>query len=182
MKKRQEKPIIVSGTGNGSTIGEILRGIWSCLLQIVSLLKKLVGRVDALFDLHRPPMSKHADVVELVHAIMSDSELGVKSIPQAIRFIRFHVAEESRYYAKCVEARGCVKRRAKKCSDGEEKAWRSIAKMAQPNRLKKRKCAHNAPPGPVVIPDADWALGISPTGGIDLWNNIFPRDSCQYRF
>ena len=182
MKKRKEKTIIVSGAGNKSTISEMLYGIWNCLWQIISLLKKLIGRVDALFDLHRPPMSKHADVVELVCAITADGELGIKSIPKAIRFIRFRVTEESPYYAKCVAARMCVKRRAKKCADGEEKAWRSITKMAQPNRLKKRKCAHNAPPGPVAIPDADWALGISSPGGGGLWNNSFPQDPCQYCF
>lgn len=182
MKKRKGKPVIVAWAGNESTVSEMLCGIWCCLSQIVSLLKKLIRHIDALFDLHRPPMSKYEDIVKLVCTIMSDGELGIKSIPQAIRFIRLDVTEKSSYYAKCVEARGCVKRLAKKCADGEEKAWRSIAKMAQPNRLKKRKRAHNAPPGPVAIPDADWALGISPTEGIDHWNNIFPHDPCQYRF
>lgn len=157
MKKNKKLTHRVAGTDNEFHIGEMLRGIWKCLLQIASLLRKLIRRVDALFDLHKPPMSKYADVVFLVHAIMSDRELGIKSIPKAIQFIRSEVSEYSSHYAKCVEARNCVKSRAKKCQDGEEKAWRSIAKMSQPNCMKKRRRARNAPPGPVPIPNISWA-------------------------
>lgn len=157
MKDRKKTPHIVAGISNESHVSEMLRGIWKCLSQIASLLRKLIRRIDALFDLHKPPMSKYADVVFLVHAIMSDRELGIKSIPKAIQFIRSEESKHSAYYAKCVEARNCVKGRAKKCQDGEEKAWRSIAKMAQPNRMKKRRRACNAPPGPVPIPDLSWA-------------------------
>ena len=157
MKRNKKLPHIVAGTDNEFHIGEMLRGIWKCLLQIASLLEKLIGRIDALFDLHKPPMSKYADVVFLVYAIMSDRKLGIKSIPKAIQFIRSEESEHSAHYAKCVEARNYVMRRAKNCEDGEEKAWRSIAKMAQPNRMKKRRRARNAPPGPVPIPDLSWA-------------------------
>ena len=157
MKRNKKVPHIVAGIGNGFHIGKMLRGIWKCLLQIASLLEMLIRRIDALFDLHKPPMSKYADVVFLVHAIMSDHELGIKSIPKAIQFIRSNKSEHLPYYAECVEARICVKSQAKHCQDGEEKAWRSIAKMAQPNRMKKRRRARNAPPGPVPIPDLSWA-------------------------
>ena len=185
MKNKKRTTHILSGGCKDSYVSEVLHGIWKCLQLIVSLLIRLTQRIDALSDLYRPPMSKYTDIVDFVRVIMSDHEhctkCNIKSIPKAVRFIRFEVKPDSSYFEKCVEARECVKRLAKKCDDGEEKAWRSIQKMAQPNRTmrRKRKRLRNAPPGPVKIPDASWALGISPTDGVDFWNNSFPGDPCQ---
>lgn len=163
-----------------SRMHKMLHGILGCLQQIVDLLFVLVKRLDVLIDVivrwpnGVSPISSYADVVELVQKVRYDDALKMRSIPKAIQYIRFNANEASPYYKQCLEARGCVKKLAKKRIDGEEKAWRSIAKMAQPNYVKKRRRSRNAPPGPVPIPDASWALGISPPRGAGFGNNCFP--------
>lgn len=162
-----------SGTESGCVVSTP-RSMFGCLKSILGWLRRIAAGIDILIELLKPRYSCYADIVILVRAVRYDSRLGIRSLPKAVKFIRFDVPPESSYYDRCIKARECVSDLAKKQADGEDKAWRSIAKMAQPNRRKKRRVRRNAAPGQYPIPHRSWANGVSSKSGWWDWNNSFP--------
>ena len=150
------------------------RSVLGCLRLIMQWLNSIYDGVCLLIELLRPQISCYKDVVALVREIRYDSRLGIRSIPKAVDFVRFGVPVGSHYYERCINARKCVSELAKKRTDGVEKAWRSIAKMAQPNQLKKKKGKRGTAPRLFPIPDRSWVNGIPFPDGRDAWNNSFP--------
>ena len=71
--------------------------------------------------------------VLLVKAIRSCKDIKTHSIADAIRYIRSNLSENAPFYEQAMTIRAEVKAHAKNSHDGEDKAWRSIAKMSQPS-------------------------------------------------
>ena len=71
--------------------------------------------------------------VLLVKAIRSCKDIKTHSIADAIRYIRSNLSENAPFYEQAMTIRAEVKAHAKNSRDGEDKAWRSIAKMSQPS-------------------------------------------------
>ena len=116
----------------------------------ILLLGERSEEIDALTNLVRQTLINTQEILRgrtntpyhravlLVKAIRSCKDIKTHSIADAIRYIRSNLSESAPFYEQSMIIRDEVKAHSKNSRDGEDKAWRSIAKMSQPSYVPTR--------------------------------------------
>lgn len=103
-----------------------------------------------------PANPSREDIYRLIDRIKADKTVKIghkRSIPAAVKYIRFEKNPAPQFAADIIAARNTALVEAKKCADGEEKFWNSIAGEARPSQRNRKPCGRNAPPAAVPILD-----------------------------